>query len=446
MRTCLRLTLAAILVISLIKAVDAQAPGAAFLLSPPNVPVSPPVSGLITFSPNPLSVKDNAVTSGQKVANITLAPSISGDTLAGTCREQSTCPWQICGATGNWGVCAAATLNSSYDVVSDHYDVTASAPPPPPPGGCTYGAHGAVRGRPSIVTSPGRTIVADDGCLLVFTFLSTPYTIPGGPTCYNQNSAADSDMQVAVNQAHVNTLFVIGFLGDYNTNDWDSNKDPLTQPVDPCNYGQLPPISGGFDILAYLDAQVAATQRNGLYLEISSTVQDCFFSEVETFWNAVAPRYANATNVIYSPMSEPEGCYGWGPNQDWTAYVNETQKLYNIIRAAAPNIMVNLISSSMYGYGAAADALPLLQGMNVDWTKTYFNFHAYEPGPVAPSLSQAQNFILMFTNAGFPVGYDQGDDSTDPGLTVARQSISMGISYSDGLGSPSGFTPFWPKD
>jgi len=90
----------------------------------------------------------------------------------------------------------------------------------------------------------------------------------------------------------------------------------------------------------------------------------------QTFWNAVAPRYANRTQVIYELCNEP---VAWKVSDYISQDIRDQQTLYNLMRQKAPNTHIIVLSFAIAGSGMQNIANQLL----VDWSKTSVGFHGY---------------------------------------------------------------------
>jgi hypothetical protein len=311
------------------------------------------------------------------------------------------------------------------------------------PPGCNLGAHGPIRGRPFIAHG---TVVADDGCLLNMTYPNV-YTGPCGGQISVIDDAGVIDMR---DNGHWNTVHLGIWQGDLVTaGGWGQTAgvDPLNVGVgNSCTYG-IWGSGTGFDVRAYLDNAVAVTQRQGMYLHLTTACQNGFWNEVSTLMGQLATRYANDTNVFLAPASEPEGC-----RQSYATVGSQEQTIVNnVIRPVAPNTMVGLYNfAGLWSIGTNQSNLAsaISNSPGVDMTKAYIGFHAYEGGPSQPSAAQLQAFLQEFLNLGATVLWDEGGDfNTDPTEPNAHTSISMGISWANPNGWPDSNTiVFWPKD
>jgi len=99
-----------------------------------------------------------------------------------------------------------------------------------------------------------------------------------------------------------------------------------------------------------LDVALANASATGMYVMIDDHDECCANQNVATdtsFWNAIAPRYANNTNVIYEAKNEPNyrdtttsyGSFG-------TGYPGYEASIYNVIRSQAPNTHIVMWTTS----------------------------------------------------------------------------------------------------
>jgi len=90
----------------------------------------------------------------------------------------------------------------------------------------------------------------------------------------------------------------------------------------------------------------------------------------QTFWSAVAPRYANRTNVLYELCNEP---VAWTVPDYNAQDIQNQQTLYNLMRQNAPDTHIIVLSFAVPNSGMAN----LANQLSVDWSKTSVGFHGY---------------------------------------------------------------------
>ena len=215
------------------------------------------------------------------------------------------------------------------------------------------------RGRPHL-NAARTTFVGDDGQDLRGPFTSTEWT---GPVPA-QNIANMKNL--GFNAVHL-------YAEDFNTNYPSSGSAP------------------GYSA-ANVDAIVAATRTNGLYLII--TIGNGAYNGnynaayITNFWKFYAPRYANETHVLFEIQNEP---VAWGPpysaaNATPPGAINMEVAAYEMIRQYAPNTPVLLFTYAVFGgTGGASAALTDIQAFNTAvfgnanqvWTNEAVAFHGY---------------------------------------------------------------------
>jgi len=215
------------------------------------------------------------------------------------------------------------------------------------------------RGRPHL-NAARTTFVADNGQDLRGPFTSTEWT---GPVPA-QNIANIKNL--GFNTVHL-------YAEDFNTNYPTSGSAP------------------GYSA-ANVDAIVAATQTNGLYLVI--TIGNGAYNGnynaayITNFWKFYAPRYATNTHVLFEIQNEP---VAWGPpysaaNATPPGALNMEVNAYDVIRQYAPNTPVLLFTYAVFGgTGGASAALTDIHAFNTAvfgnanqvWTNEAVAFHGY---------------------------------------------------------------------
>ena len=266
------------------------------------------------------------------------------------------------------------------------------------------------RGRPHL-NAAHTTFVADNGQLLRGPFTSTEWT-GAVPT-----SDIVSMKSLGFNAIH---LYAESFDPSYPTN------------------GSTAP---GYSV-ANVDAIVAATRDNGMYLVITigngGYNGDYNLAWATNFWNFYAPRYANETHVIYEIHNEP---VAWGPSyptaQNPPGALNMEEACYNIIRANAPNTPVLLFTYAVLaGTGGTSAALTDIHAFNgavfgntnAVWTNEVVGFHGYGgwagTSTAVAGLIAAGYPCMMTEFAGGPWGTGIGGLDAEMTSELERQNVS----------------------
>ncbi len=143
---------------------------------------------------------------------------------------------------------------------------------------------------------------------------------------------------------------------------------------------------------AALDKVVQMTRDNDLYLVITIGGGGVNAAFIQNFWTFYAPRYANEAHVIYEIQNEPV------VRPPVSASVIDVEKFaYNIIRAAAPQTPVLLMSYTIFQNSAGALADIAALGSTIDWSNAAIAFHGY--GENGPDATRA--CMEMVINAGY---------------------------------------------
>ena len=279
-------------------------------------------------------------------------------------------------------------------------------------GFCSPNAHATPqRGRPYL-NAARTTFVGDNGQDLRGPFTSTEWT---GPVPA-QNIA--NIRNLGFNAVHL-------YAEDFNTNYPASGTAP------------------GYSA-ANVDAIVAATQTNGLYLII--TIGNGAYNGsynaayITNFWKFYAARYANETHVLFEIQNEP---VAWGPPYSSTnatppGAINMEINAYKVIRQYAPNTPVLLFSYSVFGgTGGTSAALTDIHAFNTAvfgnantvWTNEAVAFHGYAgwaQATIAASGLLSAGYPCVMTEAyGTPWG--AGLDTLDAEFTSELETL--GISW-----------------
>ena len=266
------------------------------------------------------------------------------------------------------------------------------------------------RGRPHL-NAAHTTFVADNGELLRGPFTSTEWTgaVPA--------SDIVSMKSLGFNAIH---LYAESFDPSYPTN------------------GSTAP---GYSV-ANVDAIVAATRNNGMYLVITigngANNGDYNLAWATNFWKFYAPRYANETHVIYEIHNEP---VAWGPSYLTATTppgaLNMEEACYNIIRASAPNTPVLLFTYAVFGgTGGTSAALTDIHAFNgavfgntnAVWTNEAVAFHGYAgwagTSTAVAGLIAAGYPCMMTEFAGGVWGTSIGGLDAELTSELERQNVS----------------------
>jgi hypothetical protein len=283
--------------------------------------------------------------------------------------------------------------------------------------GCQLGNHGLVRGRPRISNG---TILAEDGCLLrsVEDTASNPSPLPF------------SYYQPMPTVGHFNALRELAFFGNF----LDDTQPGRTLA----------------QIESDVDTWVNYTQQLGMYLLLNvanitqlagpTYCQD--WSADTTLWQALAPRYANTTNVIFQIGSEPDDCLS---RDNFATIATNMQTLYQTVRGLAPNTPIlawqflNPFWVYQYGPGIPGE---LQAAPNISYVNAAVDFHSY-------AISQAADlskFINDSQGAGYPVMQTEGPSVCGNLDFGVFESAKVSWTCSTGFANPPSFTVTWPLD
>lgn len=143
---------------------------------------------------------------------------------------------------------------------------------------------------------------------------------------------------------------------------------------------------------AALDRVVQMTRDNDLYLVITIGGGGVNGTFIRDFWTFYAPRYANEAHVIYEIQNEPV------IRPPVSASVIDMEKTaYGIIRSAAPQTPVLLMSYTIFQNSAGVLTDIAALGNTIDWTNAAIAFHGY--GEYGPDSTRA--CVAAVINAGY---------------------------------------------
>lgn len=168
--------------------------------------------------------------------------------------------------------------------------------------------------------------------------------------------------------------------------------------------------------LARMERAVNFASANGMYVVINSHNKIPHYNAAynDALWTHVAPYFAKRTHVLYEAANEP--MEGIGNNGSMTANasddpqkfprIQELKKTYNIIRKAAPDTHILILTppgindyNTGTGLGNVAEAFAKLPG-EVDWTKTSVAYHLYNNDSAYGAATKAAN--LRNLHSRFP--------------------------------------------
>jgi hypothetical protein len=254
-----------------------------------------------------------------------------------------------------------------------------------------------LRGRPYIANG---TLLADNGSILRCIH---SHTIPN--TFFRKFNQDPNWWRNLRDVGHFNCVRGAGYLGD-----WFKTKQPTTLAQQ----------------IATFDGMVAAASQSGMYLIIDEHSGTTIatgrtdWAKNHTFWQAMAPRYANNPNVIYELKNEPD--YTTRSNGQTLAQ-NEIDS-HKIIRSAAPNtiIIMNSLACPTFDVGEAGviSLLQTEQAGGVDFSKAVAGYHAY-----CDSSAALDSLAFAMRGAGFPIFMTEYTvDSTVPNPQFGFEYLS----------------------
>ncbi|MFH1497073.1 MAG: RICIN domain-containing protein [Verrucomicrobiota bacterium] len=213
----------------------------------------------------------------------------------------------------------------------------------------------AARGRP-VINAANTTFVADNGNLLRGAIIST-----------ETGSFPSITHLQAIKNLGLNTVHCYAERSDYG-------------------------YAAGARVAA-VDAAVQRTRDLGLYLVITVGSGGVNREFNTAFWSFYAPRYANETHVLYEIQNEPTG---GAPSS--AAVIDMEKANHAIIRAAAPDTPVLLMSYVAFQNGAGVLQDMAALGDDIDWTNAAIAFHGYGEGGRAATRACLETVLA----AGYP--------------------------------------------
>jgi hypothetical protein len=304
-------------------------------------------------------------------------------------------------------ICGLAYANASAS-----FSVNVIPSGSPPTATCQLGNHGPVRGWAHVANG---TLVADDGCLLQMGYS-------------NEGDTLSAYMDLHDN-GHYNTIRYAIFLGGW--------------------YNDSAPGQTVQDIENQLDNVISLAQQTGLYVLIdnhntlpSPGYEGCpdWPADVK-IWTAIAPRYANYSNVIYQIQNEPDWCSA----ENYSDIAQNEDVLYKLIRSYASNtpILAWTFLNPSWVFGASGGLLGVLsQAPDINYSNTTVDFHEYSGGDT--------NFVTTARGGGYQVTMSEYGVCVGAAWdTILSTLVSLGVSWSCGDGYPDGDPAAvitWPKD
>jgi hypothetical protein len=266
----------------------------------------------------------------------------------------------------------------------------------------------------SRVKIQNNTVVADNGWLI------RSYTTWIHDFAYGswQNPGWWTDLR---DRGHFNAVRVIAFLGS-----WPNSNQTMDVTI----------------LLSRLDVAVNNASAAGMYVVIDDHSSCClqYNPTLSTqFWNAVAPRYANRTHVIYEHKNEP------GPTDPDPTYLQFEINGYRQMRSLAPQ--THLIMWTFWTTNGNLLRTMQAAGGNIDYSNASVGFHPYGYNE-SMVLAIKSQYPVICTEFSTCCG------SPEPASFQARME-QLGISwmwlqgYSEQIGGTFAYAHYqvtWPLD
>jgi len=166
-------------------------------------------------------------------------------------------------------------------------------------------------------------------------------------------------------------------------------------PVHPADIGDHPkgesaePLAFTRDELdayleEYLDPAIEQCRANGVYCIVdyhrhrrNHWTKPAIDKEVRLFWDAVAPRYADQSHVLYEMFKEP-ALPGFGDMEEiWSTYRETAQPWIDLIREHAPKNLVLVGSPRWSQFPQGAVRYGEFEGENLVYTLTVYPSHVW---------------------------------------------------------------------
>lgn len=185
--------------------------------------------------------------------------------------------------------------------------------------------------------------------------------------------------------------------------------------------------------------EIAAKQKMYVMFKVSIKPGAYNLQALRDFWSVAAARYRDRTHAIYEMTNEPvSGGPHWGAANQWTdKVIADLKSVYEIMRKAAPETHIALLSSANLYPDCAAFKAMLAKWTGIDWTRASVAFHHY---PGTESFGEAnirclkESYPLLMTETSYWMP-DNASQSTP--RTILRLYEKLGISWFslDGKGS-----------
>ncbi|MFA9392422.1 MAG: sugar-binding protein [Prolixibacteraceae bacterium] len=179
------------------------------------------------------------------------------------------------------------------------------------------------------------------------------------------------------------------------------------------------------ELIEKIDSMVDIAAKYGFYAIVNfHDVSQYIMADVEEFWTAIAPRYANRTHVMYEMLNEPTRGSDINPNfYESNGHYDNFKKIYDLIRFYAPDTHIMLFSFQSCD-GKLKETVDGLKG--IDYTKSSVAFHMYGNSSKDVAFLK-MNYPVICTEWDYPGSYDyvrQIDGELYNGQTLERLGIS----------------------
>ncbi len=198
-----------------------------------------------------------------------------------------------------------------------------------------------------------------------------------------------------------------------------------------------------------IDIAVANASATGMYLLIDDHDECCANQNLTTdtaFWNGIAPRYKNNTNVIYEAKNEPnyfDTTTNYGSSG--TGYTGYEKAIYGVIRSQAPNTHIIMWTTSQpYDVSQATELGWYSSASSISYTNASVGVHPYNTvsgdGGCTSTTSCVPyiNRLKAVQAAGYPVILTEFDSLTaqapDQQFLQALDAIGVGWTWYDFTG------------
>jgi hypothetical protein len=332
------------------------------------------------------------------------------------------------------------------------------------PSTCQPGNHGAVRGRPKIVSINGApTLVADDGCLIIaYDGFATGQGYGPGGVFQNTTSytyTGDAQGTNGVNLQWMQEVKAAGF---------NAVATPQAVQADgqtDCHYG-YPYSQTLSQFIPTVQTYVSLANQTGMYVIVQPTQCNQWetgnggpagsFSQSlnDAFWTSLAQNFGGNTNVFFVEGGEPEGFANWS----CTMEAGMSDRDYQTIRNnGGANTMFGAFSDFRFGLGVESNCGPYSnltsQAPDINWSNAFIAFsllNADVPGSWAGEIAEtAANGQAMWSYEGSedPSDCAFGNHGNAVALKQALQAVNTGHQCDDGWPNPYGpVSAFWTFD